>query len=211
MKFRKLLVCGWSRVPVDADESLEDRIFAPERVEQLLRSLLDRARNQTAINPSKAEELRKKLCEVEERIERMYAALADGTVGDTDMFRRSLAQIEGDREETLRMIAALERHREVPRHLLTKSSIARFVAAVRARLRDENASLRKRYIRLFVSRIDISDREIRIMGPKSSLAEGVLASGSDAAAGVPSFVQGWWARQDSNLRQHRYERRVLTS
>ena len=21
----------------------------------------------------------------------------------------------------------------------------------------------------------------------------------------------WWARQDSNLRQHRYERRVLTS
>ena len=22
---------------------------------------------------------------------------------------------------------------------------------------------------------------------------------------------GWWARQDSNLRQHRYERRVLTS
>ena len=28
---------------------------------------------------------------------------------------------------------------------------------------------------------------------------------------VPSFGQGWWARQDSNLRQHRYERRVLTN
>jgi hypothetical protein len=105
-------------------KALKSEIFAPERVEQLLRSLLDRARNQTAINASKAEELRKKLCEVEERIERMYAALADGTVGDTDMFRRSLAQIEGDREESLRMIAALESHREVPRHLLTKSSIA---------------------------------------------------------------------------------------
>ena len=36
------------------------------------------------------------------------------------MFRRSLAQIEGEREEALRMIAALEKHREVPRHLLTK-------------------------------------------------------------------------------------------
>ena len=23
--------------------------------------------------------------------------------------------------------------------------------------------------------------------------------------------EGWWARQDSNLRQHRYERRVLTN
>ena len=24
-------------------------------------------------------------------------------------------------------------------------------------------------------------------------------------------LTGWWARQDSNLRQHRYERRVLTN
>ena len=47
-------------------------------------------------------------------------------------------------------------------------------------------------------------------GSKASLADGVLHSGS-GAGGVPSFVQEWWARQDSNLRQHRYERRVLTS
>jgi hypothetical protein len=31
------------------------------------------------------------------------------------------------------------------------------------------------------------------------LAEGVLDSGSDPAAGVPSFVSGWWAHKDSNL------------
>jgi hypothetical protein len=32
--------------------------------------------------------------------------------------------------------------------------------------------------------------------------------------GVAAFAlprEGWWARQDSNLRQHRYERRVLTT
>jgi hypothetical protein len=29
--------------------------------------------------------------------------------------------------------------------------------------------------------------------------------------GVLSRNAEWWARQDSNLRQHRYERRVLTS
>ena len=109
------------------------------------------------------------------------------------------------------MIAALERHREVPRHLLTKRNIERFATAARARLRHESASLRKSYMRQLVSRIDVGDREIRVSGPHSGLADGVLDSGSDPAAGVPSFVQGWWARQDSNLRQHRYERRILTT
>ena len=126
------------------------------------------------------------------------------------MFRKSLAQVEGDREETIRMIAALEKHREVPRHLLTKSNIARFATVARARLRNENASLRKGYMRHLVSRVEVGDREIKISGPHASLADGVLDSGS-GAAGVPSFVQGWWARQDSNLRPDRYERSALTN
>jgi site-specific DNA recombinase len=118
------------------------------------------------------------------------------------MFRKSLAQVERDREETLRMIAALEKHREVPRHLLT-SNIARFASAARARLRDENASLRKGYMRHLLSRVEVGDREIKISGPHASLADGVLDSGS-GAAGVPSFVQGWWRTQSSsNLSQQR--------
>ena len=108
------------------------------------------------------------------------------------------------------MIAALEKHREVPRHLLTKSNIARFATVARARLREENASLRKGYMRHLVSRVEVGDREIKISGPHASLADGVLDSGS-GAAGVPSFVQGWWARQDSNLRPNRYERSALTN
>jgi hypothetical protein len=67
----------------------------------LLRALLDRARNKTAVSASKVKELRKKLREAEGRIERLYAALADGTVSDTNMFRRSLAQMEREREDTL--------------------------------------------------------------------------------------------------------------
>jgi hypothetical protein len=139
----------------------------------LLRGLLDRARNKTTVKASKAKGLRRKLREVEGRIERLYAALADGTFGDTDMFRRLLAQIEGEREEALRMIAALEKHREVPRHLLTKSNIARFATVARDRLHNENASLREGYMRHSVSRVEVGDREIRISGPHASLADGV--------------------------------------
>ena len=191
-------------------DNLEARILAPERLEALLKGLLDRARNKTEVNAAKAKELRKKLRDTEGKIERLYSALADGTVGDTAMFRRSLNNVEAERDETLRMIAALEKHREVPRHLLTKHNIERFAQAARARLRNESASLRKGYMRQLVSRIDVGDREIRVSGPHSGIAEGVLDSGSDPAAGVPSFVQGWWAHQDSNLGPTDYESAALT-
>jgi site-specific DNA recombinase len=180
-------------------DNLEARILAPERLEPILKVILDRARNQTTENAAKAKDLRKKLRGTETKIERLYAALADGTVGDTDMFRRSMTQVEAERDETLRMIAALEKHRDVPRHLLTKRNIERFAATARAQLRNENARLRKGYMRQLVSRIEVGDRQIRVSGPESMLAEGVLDSGSDPAAGVPSFVQGWWAHKDSNL------------
>jgi len=55
-------------------------------------------------------------------------------------------------------------------------------------------------VRQFIDRIEVDDDQIRISGSQSVLADGVLASGSGKAAGVPSFVTGWWAQQDSNLR-----------
>jgi site-specific DNA recombinase len=192
-------------------EKLEERIFAPERLEFLLRGLIDRARNKTADDALKAEEPRKKLQATETRVERLYAALADGTVTDTTVFRWSLSQVENEREEIVRSIAALEKRQDVPRHLLTKDNIGRFAAAARERLRGEDAALRKGYVRQFVERIEVDDHEIGIIGPTASLAGGVPGSGHATASGVPSFDKVWWARQDSNLRQHRYERRVLTN
>jgi hypothetical protein len=53
----------------------------------------------------------------------------------------------------------------------------------------------------------VDDNEIRIRGSHAALVQRIAGRPEEAAGGVPSFVQGWWARQDSNLRQHRYERR----
>lgn len=92
--------CKGRSIPMsDLDElvldNLEGRIFAPDRLEPLLRGLIDRLRNKAADEGLKAEELHKKLKAIEARIERLYAALADGTVANTDMFRRPMSQIEG--------------------------------------------------------------------------------------------------------------------
>jgi hypothetical protein len=69
------------------------------------------------------------------RIERLYGVLADGTIKYTAMFRRSLSRVENEREDLIRNISSLEGRSEVPRRLLTKDNIARFVEAARSQLR----------------------------------------------------------------------------
>jgi hypothetical protein len=69
--------------------------------------------------------------------------------------------------------------------------------AARERLRSEDPTLRKGYVRQFVDRIEVDDHEIRIIGPAANLVGGVLGSGRATASGVPSFGQGWWRGQSA--------------
>jgi site-specific DNA recombinase len=78
-------------------------------------------------------------------------------------------------------------------------------------MRNRESGFRKAYLRQFVERIEVDDDEIRMRGSHAALAQGLAARPVEAEGGVPSFGADWWARQDSNLRQHRYERRVLTN
>jgi hypothetical protein len=64
-------------------------------------------------------------------------------VNDTALFRASLTRLEEERGECLLLIASLEGHREVSRHLLTRENLARFVAAATERLDAEDPTLRK--------------------------------------------------------------------
>ncbi len=75
---------------------------------------------------AKAQQLRKALAATEGKIERLYGALADGTVKDTDLFRKPLSRLETEREETLRLIGSLNEKRSVPKQLLSRQNLARF-------------------------------------------------------------------------------------
>ena len=58
---------------------------------------------------------------------------------------------------------------------------------------------RKAYLGAIVDRIEVDDREIRIIGRKDVLEQAVLANGGPVP-GVRSFVRKWRTGQDSNPR-----------
>jgi hypothetical protein len=176
----------------------------------LLSALIKRARSRTHDDTAKAQQLRKALSVTEGKIERLYGAMTEGTVKDTDLFRKSLSRLEAERDETLRLIASLNERREVPKQLVSRKNLARFAEAARARLHADDARLRKGYVRHFVERIEVNDGEITLRGSKAALASGLLSPADGGEGGVRSFVPEWWAGQDSNLQPDRYERPALT-
>ena len=192
-------------------EQLEKRVFEPGRIKALLGSLIDRSRNKSQEMAERAKQLRNGVRTIEGKIRRLYDALAEGTVSDTDMFRKALSELEQDREEQLRLIASLDQRRDVPNHLLTSKKLERFTAAMSGKFNSKDNTLRKAYVRQFVDRIEVDDSEVRIYGSKAALVNALANPDSTKATGVPSFEKGWWARQDSNLQPDRYERPALTS
>jgi hypothetical protein len=160
---------------------------------------------------SQARELRKELRGTEEKLQRLYEAVADGTLLRTGSLMNTASRLEQRRDELVRLVRFADRERHVPVHVLTPQNLDRFATAVREAMRNRESGFRKAYIRRFVERVEVDDNEICFRGSHAALAKGIAVRPAEALGRVPSFVPEWWARQDSNLRQHRYERRVLTS
>jgi site-specific DNA recombinase len=190
---------------------LEAKLFQPPRLKTLLAELFRRSGERSGELGNQARQSRKALREAEEKLQRLYDAVADGTLPRTDSLKNTASRLEQRRDELVRLVSSADRKRHVPVHLLTPQNLDRFATAVREAMRNRDSGFRKAYIWRFVERVEVDDDEIRIRGSHAALAQGIAARPQDDAGGVPSFGQDWWARQDSNLRQHRYERRVLTN
>jgi len=193
-------VCSGRNVRMDALDdivldALEERVFAPERLRALLSALIKRQSEKNTDHAARAAQLRKSLKIIEDKIERSFTALAEGTIKDNELFRKFHAGLEAEREEALHLIAALERQREIPRRMLSQENLRRFAGLARARLRGDDPQLRKRYVRHFVERIEVADDTITIKGSQAALASAAGRDPDDdpgGGGGVPSFVTEWW-------------------
>jgi site-specific DNA recombinase len=102
--------------------------------------------------------------------------------------------LKADRD---RVQAALDRARSGVRPAVDQPHRGRALRCDDAREADERP-FRKAYLGAIVDRVEVDDREIRIIGRKDVLEQAVLAKGGPVP-GVRSFVRKWRTRQDSNL------------
>ncbi|MDX2145044.1 MAG: recombinase family protein [Rhodospirillaceae bacterium] len=176
-------------------DQLEARIFAPDRLKELLARVLDHASDQQSDARAHVADLNRRRREVEIKLDRLYTDRAEGIAKDTDTFRRKAADYEGRLDALNRAIASATATRESPMDLLTPRNLERFATAMRNKLHENSPALRKAYVRHFVERVDVLPDEIRISGSKAALMS-VLQNPDTVPMGpVPGSVQEWWCGQ----------------
>ena len=76
-----------------------------------------------------------------------------------------------------------------------------FARTARKRMRTDGGGYRRDHLRALAQRVEVDQKELRIMGSKSVLLRTLVAASSAKTAGfgVPSSVPKWRTRHDSNV------------
>ena len=121
--------------------------------------------------------------------------MEDGRDEVDDILKARITGLKLTREKAH---AALERARSATQAVadLSPIIIERFTRTMREKLTAGEIPFRKAYLASLVDRIEVDDREVRIVGRKEVLEQEVRAT-SQAQTGVHSFVSKWRPRPDS--------------
>jgi site-specific DNA recombinase len=126
----------------------------------------------------------------------IYTLVEDGVTQVDDLLKDRITAIKADRD---RVEAALGRAKAGvrPTEQISPVAVDRFGQLMREKLTTGEVSFRKAYLGSIVDRIEVDDREIRIVGRKDVLEQAVLAKGG-RVPGVRSFVRKWRSLGESN-------------
>jgi len=200
--------CPGRTVPMEKLDTLvadhiEQRLLQPQRLEQVLSSVLDRREERANRRTTHIAELRKRASEADAKLKRLYDAIENGIADLTDpMLKDRITELKATRDQA-RLDA--ERAQEAIDRIgpsITPQLLKTFARTARKRMRTESGGYRRDHLRALAQRVEVDTKEVRIMGSKSVLLSTLVAvsSAKTAGFGVPSSVPKWRARNDSNVR-----------
>ena len=186
---------------------LEKRLLAPERLETILATVLDRRQARGAERRTHIAELNKRATEADQRLKRLYDAIETGVadLDDSDLKDR-IATLKATRDQARtdadRGSALLD---SATNRSITPEMLEAFAQTARQRMRLDGGDYRRDHLRALAQRVEVSEGEVRIMGSKSNLLQTLTAIGGNAGTGtqgnlVPISVPNWRRRRDSNPR-----------
>ena len=175
--------------------ALTDKLITPKRTQSIVAAVVKKRDSGRSEADAALSQLRAQLGHVNKRIRNMIDALADGVMGETELFKEKMTEAEAERGELLRLIDAQEAQVRDSLKPITIEQAKIATANLKRLLKEAPPDLKKRYVRVFVSEIIVGKSEIVISGPKDALAEAVAGEPPThlaAASGpVRSLVREW--------------------
>ena len=196
-------VCKGRHIPAGTlDEivltNLKQRVLAPDRIVDLLKSLMERQAAKSESADRRLLDLQRELGDAEDRLKRLYRSIEDGIVELDDILRERTATLKSQRE---RAKAALDHARTQCGTAATidAGKIDAFARLMNEKLDTADTNTRKGYIHSIIDAIEVDDKAIRIVGSKDIL-QAAIAGKQTENGNVRGFVRKWRARNDSNVR-----------
>ncbi|PZR86079.1 MAG: hypothetical protein DI537_29360 [Stutzerimonas stutzeri] len=199
------LSCHGQSVRMDAiDEvvlsAMETEVFAPQRLKRLMSRVIDASNAGLEDLEKDIARLQASLGNDKAGLKRLYLAIEKGVVDILDRdFAQQIANVRLRIADSENRIRELKDRRVLHSTRISDERVAAFSSQVRERLRSADPAFRRAWLHLFVDRVVIGPDEIRILGPKQALVEGLVQEKTEAGTMVPSFDRKWRARKDSNL------------
>jgi site-specific DNA recombinase len=185
-------------------EHLADRLLQPERLEEVLASVVDRRQERAKRRREHIAELNKRAAETDLRLKRLYDAIEAGVADlDDPALKERVASLKAIRDQAqadaARAAAMLERSSQ---QAITPQMVQTFARAARDRIRIDGGGYHRDHLRALAQRVEVADREVRIIGSKSNLLQTLTAAAGvkSATPGVRSSVLKWRRGRDSNPR-----------
>src|SRR6266404_5766680 len=182
-------------------DHIERRLLQPKRLEEILSSVLDRREERAERRATHIAELRKRAAEADAKLKRLYDAIENGVADLSDpMLKDRIAELKATRDQARLDAERAEDAIERAGPTITPEALKTFARKARKRMRTENGGYRRDHLRALAQRVEVDQKELRIMGSKSVLLRTLVTAESvkTAGFGVPSSVPKWRARRDSN-------------
>ena len=196
-------VCNGRHIPAATLDdivltNLKTRVLAPDRLADLLKSLIERQAAKSESADQRLITLQKELTDVDERLRRLYRSIEDGIVELDEILRERTTALKSQRE---RAKAALDHARAQcsTAAAIDAGKIDAFARLMTEKLDAGDTNTRKAYIRSIIDAVEVDDRAIRIVGSKDIL-QAAVAGKQTENGNVRGFVRKWRARNDSNVR-----------
>ena len=177
--------------------ALADRLLTPERLPGLIREALGHRHKAATQNRVRKSALEKQVRETSGKIDRLIAAVADGSLPDMKPVRTQIDELTRHRDEGAHLLAALDSELPQLRQTLSKQQAVSIAGNLKRKLLDAPGPLQKRYVRGLVTEIVVNSETATISGQPLALAAAVASP--DSLGEVRSFEREWRTRQDSNL------------
>jgi hypothetical protein len=133
--------------------------------------VLDRRHERSERQRDHIAELNRRAAESEARLKRLYDAIEAGVADlDDPALKDRIGGLKAIRDQTK---ADAERAQAMLQHsgsqAVTPQMLSKFARSTRQRIRLEGGGYRRDHLRALAQRVEVADREVRIIGSKSNL------------------------------------------